>query len=93
MSSIAATSLYAAGRRSNWYKILVRPVWAFLNGYFFRLGFLDGTDGFTIAINTSHQVFLKYSKLYRLQRLKSAKSLSPVIKPVENITKQAAGEG
>lgn len=68
LSSIAAASLYAAGRRSNWIKILFRPAWAFLNGYFLRRGFLDGPDGFTISVNNAHQVFLKYSKLYRLQR-------------------------
>ncbi|HEX7844178.1 MAG TPA: glycosyltransferase family 2 protein [Chitinophagaceae bacterium] len=68
MSSIAATSLYAAGYRSNWFKMLLRPTWAFVNGYLLKKGFLDGTDGFTIAVNTAHQVFLKYSKLYRLQR-------------------------
>lgn len=75
MSSIAAASLYAAGRRSNWFKMLVRPAWAFLNGYFFRRGFLDGADGFTIAVNTSHQVFLKYCKLYRLQKMKRNKAV------------------
>ncbi len=73
LSSIAAASLYAAGHRSNWFKMLLRPAWAFINGYILRLGFLDGTDGFTIAINTSHQVFSKYSKLYRLQRGKNKK--------------------
>ncbi|MFN8290126.1 MAG: glycosyltransferase family 2 protein [Chitinophagaceae bacterium] len=68
LSSIAAASLYAAGKRSNWYRLLVHPAWAFLNGYFFRGGFLDGADGFMIAAQTAHQVFLKYSKLYRLQK-------------------------
>ncbi|HET9431603.1 MAG TPA: hypothetical protein VFO70_10530, partial [Chitinophagaceae bacterium] len=70
LSSIAANSLYVSGRRSSWFKMLVRPCWAFFNGYFLRLGFLDGADGFTIAINTAHQVFLKYSKLYRMQKIK-----------------------
>jgi glycosyltransferase involved in cell wall biosynthesis len=73
LSSISAISLYSIGSRSSWYKMLIHPAWAFINGYFFRLGFLDGADGFTIAINTSHQVFLKYSKLYKLQRGKHKK--------------------
>lgn len=75
MSSIAAASLFAAGRRSNWFKMLARPLWAFLNGYFFRLGFLDGANGFAIAVNTSHQVFLKYNKLYRLQKTRKNKAV------------------
>jgi hypothetical protein len=50
-------------------------------------------DGFSIAIHTSHQVFMKYSKLYRLQHLKPAKNLTPVIRQVDAIPKQAANEG
>ena len=93
LSSISAASLYAQGRRSSWFKILARPAWAFMNGYFFRLGFLDRFDGFVIAIHTSHQVFMKYSKLYRLQRSRPKKIIPPVTKFFENETKQAAGEG
>ena len=93
LSSIAAKSLYDRGKRSNWYKMLVRPAWAFVNGYFFRLGFLDKFEGFTIAVHTSHQVFLKYSKLYRMQRSKSTKVISPFAKLFEKGTKQAANEG
>lgn len=92
LSSISANSMYAKGRRSSWFKMLIRPSWAFINGYFFRMGFLDGFDGFSIAIHTSHQVFMKYSKLYRLQRLKPSKTVSPVLKPIDQITKQAAGD-
>jgi glycosyltransferase involved in cell wall biosynthesis len=93
LSSISAASLYARGRRSSWFKMLARPAWAFMNGYFFRLGFLDGFDGFTIAIHTTPQVFIKYSKLYRMQQLKPAKTITPVIRPVDKITKQVASEG
>lgn len=74
LSSIAANSLYTKGSRSSWYKMLVHPAWAFINGYLFRRGFLEGKDGFTIAINTSHQVFLKYNKLYKLQQSKQTKA-------------------
>jgi len=92
LSSIAAASLYAAGRRSSWFKMLVRPAWAFMNGYFFRLGFLDGRDGFAIAIHTSHQVFMKYSKLSRLQHSKPTRVMSPVARIFEKETKQASGD-
>jgi glycosyltransferase involved in cell wall biosynthesis len=92
LSSIAAASLYASGRRSNWFKILVRPAWAFINGYFLRLGFLDGANGFTIAVNTSHQVFLKYTKLYRLQNMKPRQTPNPLKKAVTPPAKSASGE-
>jgi glycosyltransferase involved in cell wall biosynthesis len=92
LSTIAALSLYSSGRRSSWLKILIRPAWAFFNGYFFRLGFLNGFDGFTIAINTSHQVFLKYNKLYRLQRAKPKRATTLITRPILHKTKTVAGE-
>ncbi|HYJ38769.1 MAG TPA: glycosyltransferase family 2 protein [Chitinophagaceae bacterium] len=67
-TTISAVSMYERGQRSNWMKILVNPFWTFLHGYFIRLGFLDGFYGLVIAINSAHQTFLKYIKLYRLQR-------------------------
>lgn len=93
LSSIAATSLYNNGSRSSWFKMLVRPAWAFINGYFFRCGFLDGKDGFTIAVNTSHQVFLKYTKLYKLHQSKQKKASSPVTTPLVAEKKSVVGEG
>ena len=66
LSSIAAAARYTKGRRSNWFRMLVHPAWAFFNGYILRRGFLDGADGFAIAINNAHYVFLKYNKLYRM---------------------------
>lgn len=93
LSTIAAISLYNIGQRSSWFKMLIRPAWAFVNGYFFRLGFLDGFDGFTIAINTSHQVFLKYSKLYRLHRVKAKPVTTKLTRPSLPEKKSVAGEG
>jgi glycosyltransferase involved in cell wall biosynthesis len=92
-SSIAAASLYYHGRRSSWFKILVRPAWAFFNGYILRRGFLDGADGFVIAVNTSHQVFLKYSKLLRLQRPGPQSIGSPVSTPLITKPKTFVKEG
>ena len=91
MSSIAAASLYASGRRSSLFKMLMHPFWAFINGYLFKLGFLDGIDGLTIAINTSHQVFLKYNKLYRLQKTKR-KPAASMVNPVLAETRPAVGD-
>lgn len=91
LSSVAAVSLYAAGWRSNWYKLLIHPAWAFLNGYFFRGGFRDGVDGLVIAVNTAHQVFLKYSKLSRLQRSKKSTTGTPISHLV-NEPKAVVGE-
>jgi glycosyltransferase involved in cell wall biosynthesis len=69
-SSMVAKAMYETGKRSNWFKMLVNPPWAFFYGYFLRRGFLDGFAGFVIAANTGHATFLKYIKLYQLQHSK-----------------------
>ena len=67
-TTISAASMYERGQRSNWFRMIWNPLWTFVNGYFVRLGFLDGYYGLVIAINSAHQTFLKYIKLYSLQR-------------------------
>jgi glycosyltransferase involved in cell wall biosynthesis len=68
VSTIAARSLHEAGIRWSRWKIVFSPLWAFINGYFLRLGFLEGYEGFVIAVNTSQQCYAKYQKLRQLQR-------------------------
>lgn len=88
-SSIAALSMYAVEKRSSLLKMIVRPAWAFFNGYILRKGFLDGANGFAIAIQTSNQVFLKYHKLYKLQTEKrqvSKKNIRPILTEKKNMT-------
>ncbi|MEO8764186.1 MAG: glycosyltransferase family 2 protein [Ginsengibacter sp.] len=87
LSSIAAHSLYKIGKRGHWTKLVINPGWAFFKGYFLRLGFLDGFYGFMIAINTSHQTFLKYIKLYYLQRAENKKPVSAVTSTIKRISK------
>ena len=65
-STIAAESMYKHGRRAYWFNFIINPIWAFIQGYFLRLGLLDGVEGFIIARISSHHTFLKYIKLYRL---------------------------
>lgn len=92
LSSIAASSLHASGKRSSWFKRIVHPFWAFINGYFFRKGFLDGADGFAIAVQTAHTVFLKYSKLRRLERVQKKKVAGTVVKPLLSGQKTGSGD-
>jgi len=92
LSSIAAHSLYKMGKRIRWMKLVINPGWAFINGYFLRLGFLDGFYGFVIAINTAHQTFLKYIKLYHLQRSAIKKIKSIITKPIKRIAESTHGE-
>jgi glycosyltransferase involved in cell wall biosynthesis len=68
VSSIAARSLFEAGIKKPWAKIIFSPIWAFLNGYFLRMGFLEGYHGFIIAVHTANQSFAKYQKLRRMYK-------------------------
>ena len=68
VSTVAAQSLYDAGIKKSKLKIIVSPLWAFINGYFLRLGFIEGYNGFIIAVYTTQQSYLKYQKLRQLQR-------------------------
>lgn len=67
-STISAESLFAEGKKTNLFKIIANPVWAFIQGYLLRAGFLDGLFGFAIAVQVSHLTFLKHLKLYVLQK-------------------------
>ncbi len=65
-STIASKAYYRLGIKSNIFKIIFRPSWAFLKSYFLRLGFLDGKKGFRICKQQFNVTYLKYVKLYRL---------------------------
>lgn len=69
-STLSAETLFSNGRRTNLFKIIVNPWWAFFLSYVIRLGFFDGFYGFIIAVNISHLTFLKHTKLMALQRAK-----------------------
>ena len=70
-SSISAESYYKLGKRSNLFKIIWNPSWAFFKSYILRLGFLDGKNGLFICYQTGKRTFLKYAKLWKIQKTNS----------------------
>ncbi|TGE09977.1 glycosyltransferase family 2 protein [Hymenobacter fodinae] len=63
-TSIAAEELWLRGKqRVSVFHLLLKPCWKFVHGYFFRLGFLDGFAGLSIATISAWGVFLKFAKL------------------------------
>ncbi|HEX7904379.1 MAG TPA: glycosyltransferase family 2 protein [Chitinophagaceae bacterium] len=78
-STIVAESYYFAGKKTNWFKIIVNPFWAFVYGYFIRRGFLNGEKGLVIAFNQARYTFYKHKKLYALQihGLKTGSDIQP----------------
>jgi len=67
-STLSARAYLENGEKASFFKLLANPVFSFLRGYLFRLGFLDGYAGLLFAVISSHEVFLKYSKLMLLQK-------------------------
>lgn len=70
-STLGAQVYAEAGKKTGFLKILFSPAFTFFKGYFFRLGILDGLPGLIMAFTLSLDTFLKYSKLYYLQRKKT----------------------
>jgi glycosyltransferase involved in cell wall biosynthesis len=67
-SDIAARSYFEIGKQASMFNILFHPFWRFFRDYIIKSGFLDGFYGLVISLNSSHETFLKYSKLRKLNR-------------------------
>jgi glycosyltransferase involved in cell wall biosynthesis len=65
---LAAQELAKAGRRPFPGELFARPFFSFLHLYVIRLGFLEGTTGYTLAVLMSVYKFLKYYYLRELSR-------------------------
>lgn len=49
-----------------WASILFKPLWKFFEGLLIKKGFLDGTIGLFIAINSAHAMFAKLAQAHLL---------------------------
>jgi hypothetical protein len=67
-SDESARALREEGRSARMGDLLLRPPARFLRAYLLKRGFLDGVAGFVIAAATAFHVFLKYAKLWELER-------------------------
>lgn len=67
-STLSAEKMFLEGRRSSFLKIFSLPLFTFFRDFIFRAGFLDGIQGLIISFFSSYYVFLKFAKLYELQR-------------------------
>ncbi|MEO8588832.1 MAG: glycosyltransferase family 2 protein [Flavobacteriales bacterium] len=70
-TTIAAKALAERGKRAGFVKLHLSPMAKFIGDYFFRLGFLDGRAGFTIARISAGATRLKYTKLRDLSNARS----------------------
>ena len=63
-----AAKYAAAGKSAGFFKQYFSPLFAFIQHYIFRLGFLDGAAGFIIAKTTARYTFLKYRYLKEMNK-------------------------
>lgn len=67
-TTLAAEEMFEQGRRSGLGPLLTQPPAAFARNYLLRRGFVQGSAGFVISTLNAYYVFLKFLKLWELQR-------------------------
>lgn len=69
-STRAAQFRFSQGMKSNYFRILIKPIWKFIVEYFLKAGFLDGFYGFLMAKTKAFYIYLRESKLMELNKNK-----------------------
>ena len=67
-TTLAAGELFNKGKDFALADILIRPLVIFIKMYIVRKGFLDGIQGFILAVFSSAYVFTKYCKLWEMKK-------------------------
>ncbi len=67
-SQLQSVMLYKKGTRPTLYHFFFRPFYRFTYQFFFRLGILDGKEGFILAYLSAFSVFKRYVNLWLLYR-------------------------
>lgn len=69
-STLGAQELATSGKKFSYLKLIFKPFGKFVETYFFKRGFLDGLPGFIISIGAAYSLFLKFAKLWEIERAK-----------------------
>ena len=67
-TTLAARQMYEAGRHGGVMHVVGHPPLAFLRNYLARGGIRDGLPGFIISACNAYYVFLKFAKLWELEK-------------------------
>ncbi|RLB01032.1 MAG: glycosyltransferase family 2 protein [Deltaproteobacteria bacterium] len=67
-SEQAAIDMRKKGKRFSWLDLMFRPGLRFIKEYVLKRGFMDGMAGLVIAVSTMYYVFVKYAKLWELEK-------------------------
>jgi glycosyltransferase involved in cell wall biosynthesis len=67
-STLGARQAFERGERATPWTAVFHGLWAFVRTYVFRAGFLDGAQGFGVALMLGEASYYKYIKLWYLHR-------------------------
>ena len=67
-STASAEQAFAKGKTSSPLKAVLHGAWAFFRTYVLRAGFLDGPQGFALAISNGQGTYYRYIKLWQLHQ-------------------------
>jgi glycosyltransferase involved in cell wall biosynthesis len=67
-STASAEQAFAKGKTSNPAKAVFHGAWAFFRTYILRAGFLDGAQGFALAVSNGQGTYYRYIKLWHLNQ-------------------------
>ena len=70
-ATLGAEKYFRQGRKATWIKRRLAPVFAFLSTYLFKLGFLDGRNGYRSARISAWYTARKYALLRAMEEQKS----------------------
>lgn len=67
-TTLGAVEYYKKNKKARLISITLSPLYKFIRMYIFRLGFLDGLEGFLLAITSSLYTMVKYYKLREIYK-------------------------
>lgn len=67
-SSRSAEQKHEQGKKGGLLEAISHGLWAFFRGYCLRLGFLDGKEGFLLAVSNAEGTYYRYLKLMYLNK-------------------------
>jgi hypothetical protein len=65
-STASAQQAFLRGKTASPLKAILHGAWSFFRTYILRAGFLDGPQGFSLALANAKGSYLRYIKLWRL---------------------------
>ena len=68
-ANLSAAKYFNQHKKATIIKRFGSPIFAFIQSYFIRLGFLDGSEGYIIAKYSAFYVWKKYDLLYKMNRV------------------------